>query len=533
MNDSQDNSSQPSGRAVSGSTSRRVAINVIFSLMEMVVMLVVNMYLMSFVFRAIGIDRFSAYRLAVTISMGARYLSFGMASSVLRLASDSIAADDWDGLSRRMSVARIYLLGAALVAVVVVVIGSFVFLGALNISLDIQPGARVLFQLTAVAAAVHLLSTLYIGLLQAMQRFELAAAVVIGQLLLRVVLVIVLFKSGWSSLEALGVCLAVSSVAGVAAGAVCVHKVLPRLKMSFRRMGRKAARGVMGFGFWTAVNEGAMQALDMGSMPVVSATLGLAATGVYAVPKMICMFMTRPGLRMIRAMRPAATTYVVRGQREPLIRLYKGGTRLAMASCALVVALFSVFGLPFLTFWMGPEMRSAYIPLLVLLGLTYLRGVGGVAEQWILGVGRIAGVGVTRVIACVLGLACGIAIGIWTEWGLAAMIAGFFVPTALRGLFYLPWVVRRDVGIPLRTSILECSVLPLLAATIPAAVGLGLCEIWKANSFFVVLVQMFIASCAFVPVVWFILLSKEERGVILNVIRRKRTIIKQTSDVSQ
>jgi len=221
-------------------------------------------------------------------------------------------------------------------------------------------------------------------------------------------------------------------------------------------------------------------------------------------------------------MRPTATMYVVRGQRENLIRLYKGGSRLAMASCALVVALFSSLGLPFLTHWMGPEMRSAYVPLLVLLGLTYFRGAGGIAEQWILGVGRIAGLSISRVIATAGGLAAGVAIGVWTDWGLAAVVAGFFVPTALRGILHLPWIVRRDVGVPVRTTLLTCSGAPLLAALVPAAVGVGLSKVWQANSLIMVLVQMMIASCAYVPVVWYLLLSAEERSVILSVFRRKR-----------
>ena len=114
------------------STSRRVAINTMSNWIAMAIQLGVNMFLLAYMLRYLDEGRFGIFRLAVTISVGVSFLSFGMAASVLRLASESIAAKDWDRLSGTLSVSRtilviaaaVGLLGAGLIMLTAVAFGG-------------------------------------------------------------------------------------------------------------------------------------------------------------------------------------------------------------------------------------------------------------------------------------------------------------------------------------------------------------------------------------------------------------------------
>ena len=66
------------------STSRRVAINAVSNWLGQGVQVAVNMFLLAYVLPRLDEARFGVFRLAVSLSVGVRILSFGMGASASR-----------------------------------------------------------------------------------------------------------------------------------------------------------------------------------------------------------------------------------------------------------------------------------------------------------------------------------------------------------------------------------------------------------------------------------------------------------------
>ncbi len=505
-----------------GSTSRRVAINTISNWVAMGLQVVAMMFLLSYVYKRFEVhygteqvrDLWGIYRLSTYFSMAVAFLSFGMAGSVIRLASESIATGDIKRLSETTSVARVFLLGAAVVGVTIILLTSFFFLDVLKVPAAHRAAAQRLFQLTALSGGVQLLYVLYRGLLQAKQRYDLANAALVTEVLIRVALVVACFEMGWQRLEVLGASIAISVFVGLMMLVVMVRRVLPRLRMSFVRLSRSAAREVLSFGAWITVGQVSRQGLEITGPFMVSATLGTAAAGVYGIPQMFSEYLMRIVTGVTHTLRPVASQYAVRGQREDIGRLYRVGTRLSMTLAVLPIAVLVTHGRAFIVTWTGPEMADAYGVMLVYLGFTFLRLIGVPAEHVILATGRIRGVVLSRLFASLLGLGLALAVAVWTDWGLHGLVVALFLPTAVRGLVYLPHRMRHEAPVTWVTTVFGCVLPPAVAALVPAGAGLLLLWVWPPASLWEVLAQMVLMSLPYAPVVWFAVLNDDERGLI-------------------
>jgi len=512
--------SPPGGR---GGTVRRLAINAISNWFAIGGHIAVNMYLLSYVYRSLGEDEaFGVYRLGVVMSSAISYLAFGMAGSVLRLAAESVAACNWERLSETMSAVRAFLGAAAVLGMLLIVLASFFLLGPLNVPQELRPAAAGMFQLMALDGGIRLMCISYRGLLQAKQRYDLASVGLVGEAALRLAFVVLCFELGWVRLEALGASTAAAALCGLAFLVIMVRRTLPELRLSFTSLKRSAVRAVLGFGAWIAVAQASCQGLGQAGVPLVSATLGTAAAGVFSIPQMISNYLLYALGALTGPMRPVATTYAVHGRRDTLASLYYVGTRLSLTMLAPAVALLVAYGKPLLTYWMGPGMAVGYPVMVAYLILVFVRSVGVVGEQLILATGRIQGVAITHLIVAVAGIGMGVAVAIWTDWGLTAMVIGMLLPTALRGIFYLPLRMRRETQVAWTRLMVQCVLPPAVSAGVLAAAGWLLAQAWLPHSLFETLVQMLICGTAYIPIAWFAVLRPQDRRLAKSVLARRR-----------
>jgi O-antigen/teichoic acid export membrane protein len=236
--------------------------------------------------------------------------------------------------------------------------------------------------------------------------------------------------------------------------------------------------------------------------------------GEYGIPQMISANIHRVIAGITLPLRPVATQYAVLGQRENLVRLYRAGTRLSMMMVVLPIAVLVTHGRLFIIHWTGPEMESAYSVMMLAAGLLFLAMVGIPAEHIITATGRISDVMLTRLAASALGVGGALVVAKLDIGGLHGIVAAIYLPTALRGFIYLPWRVTLEVPVTWGTTVFGCVLPPLLACIVPIFSGWLLLKAWTPESFLGVLFQMGLAALTYAPVVWFILLSADERGII-------------------
>ena len=509
-------------RGEGGSTARRVAINTVSNWVAMGAQVFALMFLLSYVYKKFEVrygvdevrDLWGVYRLSTYFTMAVTFLSFGLAGSVIRLASESVATRDKVRLSQISSVSRTVLLLSAAVGLGAMVLVSVLLLDVLNVPEAYRSSATTLFQLTALSGAFQMLYILYRGLLQAKQRYDLANAALIAEVLIRVALVVVCFELGWQRLEILGYAVAIASLVGLVMLVIMVRCVLPELRMSFLNLNRSVAKEVLSFGAWVTVSQASRQVMETGGPFIVSATLGTGAAGVYGIPQLFTDFLLRVVTGVTQTLRPVASEYAILGRRDELARLYRVSTRLSMVLVALPTAVLVTHGQPFIIYWTGPQMADAYYVMLVCIGLSFVRLIGVPAEHVILSTGHIGGLVLSGMVASVMGLGLALGVASWTDWGIYGLVVALFLPMAIRSLVYLPHRMRIEAPVTWGTTIFGCVIPPMLAAVVPAGAGVFLRWIWPPGSLWAVLVQMALMSIPYAPVVWFAVLNADERGII-------------------
>lgn len=507
-----------------GSTVRRIAINTVSNWIAMGVQLGSSFFLLAYVLRRFDDPRFGAYGLALSIGQPISFLSFGMAATVLRMASRRVASEDWDSLSGMLSMARTLLWGAGVVAVVLVLVVSFGCLSFLNVPEEIRGEVSMLFVLTGVGAALHLVRIVYRGMVLAKQRYDLANAVMASESIVRTVFAIVCFQYGWLRLEVLGLGQALTALAGLivlvliappaaARGADVVPAFLPR-----HRARSAGGDGMDGRG------DGRRISLEEGIFWLVSAVerLGLLAVGYLTLPARMSQYLIRVVTGLTMSLWPVAATYAVRGQRESLVRLYQFGTRFTVVVLVAAIAPLVTHG-HLLLRCLRPEFEQTYPLMLLYVGLFAARSLAVPAEHIILGAGRVRPVGISQLLGAVLGFAMAAYVAFGTDWGLHAFVAALFVPASLRGLVYLPLRMREEVGAGYWDTVWRCVVPGTLGGIVPLAVGYGLRVAWPSANLLVVVVQMAAASLAYVAVVWFVVLQAGERESFIGLLRRGRS----------
>jgi len=504
-----------------GSTARRLAINTVSNWMALGVQVLSGMFLLAYVLRHFGEEEFGLYRVALSITQAIGFLAFGMATANLRVATDRVAREDWDGLSNVLSVVRTLMAGAAGLGLAAVAVISFTCLGFFNVPAATQATAARLMQLAGIGSALQLVRIPYRSGLLAKQRYDLANAVLVGEVALRAGMIVACFELGWVRLEVLGLAIAVPSALGLIALSVMGRRVLPTVRLSFRRFTKKALYSVLKFSIWSTAGHISFVVQQSVAAPLIGATLGLAAVTAFAVPQVMAQYMPSLVGGFTLALWPLAAGLAVRGDRKNLGRLYVTATRFAMLLVVPILAVFVTHAEP-LVAALKPELAWTHGLVVLCIGLSVLHCFGLSATHIIWGSGRIRGMVLSNVAVTIVGVMAALATVVWTDWGLYGVALGLFVPAALRGVTYMPILARRQIGVGFLKTIVSGGLVPLLGGLVPLAVGLVLRTAWTPSGLRVTMLQMGLSAVVYAPVAWVLILRADERRAVLKVFRLRR-----------
>jgi len=509
-------SSPTSGALPSG---RRLALNAVSNWAALGIGIVVNLFLVKFLYTKLGRSDYGLFQVALSVTQITALLRFGMAGSVLRHGSEALASRDWERLSDTMSVTRTLLIVAGVGAWLLALGVSLFLLDTLKVPEPSRDATRLLIILTGVSTACNIMAVVYLGLLRAMERYYLANAFAVGEVLFRVAILTVAFGLGCVRLEVLGVAFAVPAVFMVVAAAATVRRLLPQADLSFRRCSRSAWREVVGFGFWVAVVNVAAS-VQREVVPLLASVLfGVGMVPVVTVPQRLTSQFGRILTGLVQPVRPAATRFAVQGRYDKLRRWFRSLLRLTAVLLLAAVAVLIVYGREVIAFLTSAQLaEECYAVLFVYVALMAANLLGLPAFNIIMAVGRIRGVALWQAAAVGVGVALSVLVATTTEWGVEGLVAAFNGPLIFYNLGYLMVGIRRTIGVKISSCFVHCLLPPIAAAWVPFAVGFGLKAVWPPPNILVTVAHMMICLVAYGVVAWFLVLPKADRRALLNLV---------------
>jgi len=504
------------------SAARSVGINALSNWGGMAVDLACKLFLLSYLFRQLGREEYGIVQLAMSVAQMAAFLQFGLGGSVLRLASEALAARDWSRLSDLLSCVRTILLGLAAVAWGAAVVVSLFFLDALKVPPESQSAAATLIQLTGFYAACHMASTWALGTLRAAERYYLANLITVGENVLQATIIVALFAAGWGRLETVGVAYAAGGLGMLIASTRMVRRLFPELRLRLFRITRDALREVIEFGFLVAVVTTARTVQNQVGVPIISATLGPAAVPLLAIPRQIGGQFMRVIAGLTQPLRPVATRFAVLGQRDRMARMYTATLRFTGVITVGMLVVLLVYGKPILRVLTDRAMaEESYAVLVVYLALAGVNLLGFPAVSIIMGAGSIRGLTLFQTVTLGVSIVLAIAIAVWTDWGIVGLVAGLNGPSVFYTLGYLSWRVRKETGVRVAVTLLGCVLPPILGAAPAVGAGLAMRHAWPVEGWVSLIAQMMACAAVYAAVAWLLVLKSEERQMLWRLVGRR------------
>ena len=176
--------------------TKRFAFNVIMNWIATAVCMVVPFFLTPLVIRSLGPVAYGVWILAVSTVAYLNLLDLGLRSAIVRFVCAADAQGKIDEVKKVVSAALWLRLLIAAVAVVASIVLSVVFPHLFKVPHDLGRAAQITVLLCALGVAITLVSTVYSGVLAAMQRFDLLSSITMTQTVIRAVGVVLILRSG-------------------------------------------------------------------------------------------------------------------------------------------------------------------------------------------------------------------------------------------------------------------------------------------------------------------------------------------------
>ncbi len=378
----------PAGGAPSAPPPPSLRRNTTYNALSSLVALAAGFFLAPIMLRHLGVDRFGFWSLIWAITGSLALVDLRIAAAVTRFAADAWARGEVERLSRLASTALTFYIALGLLEVA----GAAVFLLAPThppLKFPAAVAAEGSFTLVAAVAvfAINSAASVFVGLLQGLQRFDLTALVAVGGTCLRAVGVVAVLGLGGGLRELVLVEGALALFQGLVTY-LQTRRFLPELRLIPSRVAGSLLRELGAFGLKLQVAHLAFLVSFHGDKLLLSFFLGLPAVAFYDLGSKVAYLMRGLPLLLVSAAGPAASALEAGGDRARLWNLYLKGTAYLIAAGTPLVVFTTVGAGPILRLWLGADFPEARQAVQLLAVGYYANLLSGMAYTVAVGIGK-------------------------------------------------------------------------------------------------------------------------------------------------
>jgi len=316
--------------------------------------LAVGLFLQPFIVHRLGDVAYAIWVLAVSSINYLGLLDLGMASSVVRYVSRGHATQDHSEASSvlsavlwvRMQIGAVILLLSGLLALF--------FPRVFNVPANLSGDARTAILIIGVTTTISMCFGVFSSTLSALNRYDLRSYITLVQMAIRVILVIVVLRSG-HGIVAIALCELVAALVGNSLLAIVAQRAYPELSIYLSKPGTEVVRKIWSYSLYAFLQTVAVQLVYQTDNLVVGAFITTVAVTFYSIGNTLCRYTQQLVGAMAITFTPAASTYEAVGDSGGLRNLYYNGTRATMAISLPIVITLILRGGSFIGVWMGPE----------------------------------------------------------------------------------------------------------------------------------------------------------------------------------
>ena len=351
------------------------------------VTLVVGFALSPFVLHHLGDTVYGVWMLINSAIGYMALLDFGLRGAIVQLLAKAHALADDDGASLALSGAlrvRLWICAA-----IVLISGALaVFINRFPIPSELAGQAVIVVLLLGATLAVSLAGGVFGGVLLALNRFDVLAAVTIGQTIVSAVGTVALLRSGLGIVPLAAFQLVVG-FAAAAAQVTAAFREYPGLRLIWHGSDKTVLGRLWNYSLYNFILSISSQVIYYTDNIVVGAFLSARAVTLYAIGGRLIEYHRQLANALAQTMMPLASAYDASGQRDGLRRLLIQGTRLTLAVIWPVQLALLVRGASFIRLWMGAAYAEPSGTILqILLISNFLITTNHVSAYIVFGMGK-------------------------------------------------------------------------------------------------------------------------------------------------
>lgn len=437
------------------------------NLIGQAVILATGFLLAPFVLKRIGASDYGLWILISSLTGYASVLEFGISSAVIKYVAEFRVKGEREEMHALIGTALSLYTALGVLAILFSVGIAFLLPHIINIPPGDTAKAVHLVLLAGVGLGISIPTTIVVGVLRGLQRFDLLNVLYVINTLLSAGATIAVLLLGWG---VLGIAVAAIPVTLLTQlpGLWLIRRADPEMRVSWRGARRDLVRTVTGFSFALFISQVAKQLQNRTDELVIASRLPIASVTPYAFGRRLGEIPNQFANQFARTLMPLASGLHAEKDWTRLRAMYVVSSRLAIAIAAPLAVILSALAPTMLTLWIGAEY-AVYWPVVLLISLSSVVAISqypagamlqGMARHKILAVTSIANGIINLVISLIL----------VQKMGITGVAIGTFVPAVLEALFVMPYTMRL-LGVRW-SDVLKDAWLPALAPAIPAGLVL-------------------------------------------------------------
>ncbi len=364
--------SVPNGQDRTENAKRRLLRNSLFNSSSWVINSAVQLLMIPFLVRHLGLDGYGIYFLLVNIIGYSVLADLGLGQGIIKFVAEMKARGDAQALNRSVSAAlwvQVLLGGAGMTLLIV-------FSRRLLLLLKVPPAALAAAQtslyLCAIAFFFTMISGTFMSVLMGLQRYDLTSrTTIVTNLAMNVGIVFVLLAGG--GIKPAVAVTAAFSIINCLIFFILMKKNMPALIL-FAAFDLVHFKKLFGFSGYIFISRISTFFCNYVLVFIISFFLGPAVVPLYAIPLRLTNGVTGLVSTLTAVIFPYASEISIEASREKINDVLIQGSRLTAAIAVPVNLAIAVFAMPILTVWMGKAFADQAAPVLSLLGLVSLLG---------------------------------------------------------------------------------------------------------------------------------------------------------------
>lgn len=446
--------------------------NVLSNWIALVILGLISFVMTPFMIHRLGDFEFGVYTLAFSVVGYTELLELGIRNTLQRFVGRLSGMNDSESRNSVFSTAMILTISIGAFIVILTIASSRVLPLFFKFSAMQNNQFAWLVVLFGLNVGFGLPATLLGAYLTGLQRFDLQNALAIIRQGLRALFIVTVLLRGYGVVAVGG--------ATLAAALLClpinwwmIRAIDPGVRFSIRPVNLKTGGELLGFSFWTLLNNAGQFLRDSTDSIVIGRVLGASLITPFSVASRLVDYFRPIIIGMVSPLLPRVSELDGQERHQDIRQLFLRMTRLSALASLSIGSMLVLHGRTFLLLWVGQRYVSSY-PILVLLtvgGVASLAQFGSLHLLIALGRHRVYGLWTIGE-----GLANLILSIIWAHrYGIVGVALGTAVPLLFVKLTLQPWYVTRVLGISLGEYVKKA----LARALMVAGLFVGLCGVFS------------------------------------------------------